>query len=117
MSIETVLENNNNQYLGLNRFLNHQKISTFFYRVDDDSMSSEGIKDGDFLAVNRTLPEESGELVIAELNNKLTLRRLIIKGKQKILRASNPYYPDLNFKANEPLTLWGVVNSNRYYNN
>lgn len=98
-----------NQNMGLNRLISPNKLSTFFFRVSDDAMSYEGINDGDFLTINRTLPNKSGELVIAEWNNELTLRRLILKGKNKILKAANPKYPDLNLKADETLTLWGVV--------
>ena len=111
MAFAAQYENHAIENLDLNRFLNPRPLSTFFFRVSGDAMEKEGIHDGDFLTVDRSLPGKSGELVIAEWNNELTLRRLILKGKNKILRAANPKYPDVYLNKEESLILWGVVTS------
>ncbi|HYE58338.1 MAG TPA: S24 family peptidase, partial [Rhodothermales bacterium] len=51
--------------LDLNELCIGNTISTFFVRVEGDSMQGVGIEDGDLLVVDRSLDAVSGDVVVA----------------------------------------------------
>ena len=67
----------------------------FAVRVNGDSMIGAGIHDGDLAVVKRNPDPYSGEIVIALIDNEVTLKRLIRKGNQVILRPENDKYEDI----------------------
>jgi len=64
------------QPLDLNELLIKNPISTFFVRVEGDSMQGAGIQSGDLLIVDRSLPIEDGKVVVAVLQGEFTVKRL-----------------------------------------
>lgn len=48
----------------------------FLLRVEGDSMRDAGILDGDLIAVHRTPVAESGQIVVARLDDEITVKRL-----------------------------------------
>lgn len=77
--------------LDLNDFLVSHPAATFFARVQGQAMAAEGIFDGDYLVVDRSLTPCPNSLVMAVMpDGEIGLKRL--KGKQ-------------------PEQLWGVVTS------
>jgi DNA polymerase V len=94
--------------LDLNEHLIADPVSTFIVRVTGDSMIGAGIADGDELIVDRALRPRDGAVVIAVLNNELTVKRLRL-GPPIRLCAENPDYPDLRLSDGDQLDVWGVV--------
>ena len=48
----------------------------YFLRVRGDSMKNSGILDGDLLAVHKTADANSGDIVVARIDNEVTVKRL-----------------------------------------
>ncbi len=62
----------------------------FLLRVHGLSMRDAGILDGDLLAVHKTVEGRNGQVVVARLENDVTVKRLRIKGSKAYLQAENP---------------------------
>lgn len=60
----------------LNRHLIKHPAATFFVRVTGDSMIGAGIHSGDQLVVDRSLDAVDGNVIVAALDGKLTVKRL-----------------------------------------
>jgi len=66
----------------------------FLLRVRGDSMTGAGILDGDLLAVHKTNEARDGEIVVARIDDEVTVKRLerSRKGQRIRLHAENPDY-------------------------
>ena len=95
--------------LDLNEHLIKDKTSTFIVRVAGDSMEPAGISDGDEIIVNRALAPKDGSVVVAILDDELTVKRLRITRAGIILQSDNPDYPPIRVPELSDLRIWGVV--------
>jgi repressor LexA len=62
----------------------------FLLRVVGMSMRDVGIVDGDLLAVHRTPSAHDGSIVVARLDDEITVKRLKHQGKRLLLLPENP---------------------------
>jgi repressor LexA len=62
----------------------------YLLRVRGLSMKDAGILDGDLLAVHKTPEARSGQIVVARLDDEITVKRLRRRGNQVQLVAENP---------------------------
>ena len=95
--------------LDLNEYFVEHPAATFYVRVAGDSMKGAGIFSGDIVVVDRSLNPRSGKIVIAVVDNELTVKRLYRNGKKIELRPENPDYPVISFRDDMELQIWGVV--------
>ncbi|HMA68375.1 MAG TPA: translesion error-prone DNA polymerase V autoproteolytic subunit [Candidatus Mcinerneyibacterium sp.] len=95
--------------LDLNEYLIENPSSTFYVRVEGDSMIGAGIYSGDILIVDRSLEAQNRKIVLAILNGEFTVKKLIKNEKNIILRAANKNYPDITVKKDMDFMVWGVV--------
>lgn len=98
------------RWLDLNEYLVRNKASTFFMRVTGDSMEGAGIFDGDLLVVDKSLEPVDGQVVIAEIDGSIRVKRLLRKGERCWLESANPKYPLVEVR-DEGARIWGVVTS------
>jgi repressor LexA len=75
------------------RFVRGKEV--FAVRVTGDSMLEAGIHDGDIALVKMNPEPSSGEIVIALIDDEVTLKRFIRKGNNLILRPENKEYEDI----------------------
>jgi repressor LexA len=68
----------------------------FAVRVQGDSMIGAGINDGDIAVVRKNPYPENGDIVVALIEDEVTLKRFIRRGSTLILRPENDEYPDIN---------------------
>ena len=61
----------------------------FLLRVQGMSMKDIGIMDGDLLAVHRTQVAENGQVVVARVDEDVTVKRLEKAGRKVLLHAEN----------------------------
>jgi DNA polymerase V len=95
--------------LDLNEYLISHPASTYFVRVEGNSMIDAGIHQDDILIVDRSLEASHNKIVIAFIDGELTVKRLkIIKGKY-LLVPENRDYPSLQVEEWMDMTIWGVV--------
>lgn len=75
----------------------------YFLRVKGDSMINAGIFDDDLLAVHRTNTARNGQIVVARIDNEVTVKRFKQqKSKFHIsLLAENPDYPPIDVDLRE----------------
>lgn len=95
--------------LDLNEHLITNEASTFFIKVQGDSMQGAGIFDGDLLIVDRSKEALSGNIIIAILNGEFTVKRLHIKQNSLTLDPENPNYSPIVVSKEDEFEIWGVV--------
>ncbi|MBK8964337.1 MAG: translesion error-prone DNA polymerase V autoproteolytic subunit [Candidatus Competibacteraceae bacterium] len=95
--------------LDLNRHLIPHPAATFFVRAFGDSMLGAGIHLGDLLVVDRSLEAAHGRVVIAVVDNELTVKRLHRRDGRIRLLAENDRYPPIEIASGLTLEVWGVV--------
>jgi DNA polymerase V len=95
--------------LDLNDRLIRNKAATFLLVVEGDSMKKAGIKDGDILVVDRSIPPSDGKIVIAALDGELTVKRLSMKSTGTWLVPENDDYPPIAVREEADIVIWGVV--------
>lgn len=65
----------------------------YLLRVQGDSMINVGIHDGDLLAVHATPVANNGDIIVARIDDEVTVKRLRRKGRQHVdLEAENDAY-------------------------
>lgn len=81
----------------------------YLLRVRGMSMRDAGIVDGDLLAVHRTPEAKSGQIVVARINDEVTVKRLRRRGNQVELLPENPdFAPILVDLRREALVIEGL---------
>lgn len=96
--------------IDLNRELIEHPASTFYARVVGDSMSGEGITEGDILVIDKSIEPEHGDLAVCCLDGEFTLKRLRFGPGERIwLMPSNRRYRPIEVTAESNFTVWGIV--------
>ena len=87
-----------------------QPEAHFLLRIDGESMKNIGIMDGDLLAVHKTNQARNGQVVVARVDESVTVKRFEKSGSQVLLHAENddfvPIKVDLNM---QPLNIEGIA--------
>jgi DNA polymerase V len=96
--------------LDLNEHLIRNPISTFFLRVDGDSMSGAGILPGDLIVVDKAPAPRAGTIVVAEVGGEFTVKHLERDHDGAwSLRADSPRWPGWSFPFTPECRIWGTV--------
>jgi DNA polymerase V len=103
---------NENKEVDLNNFLRVKSESSFLMKVRGDSMLNAGISSGDMIIADKSIKPKSGDIVIAELNGKLTIKRYFDNGKKLLLKPENEKYQNIQLTGNDSIYIWGVVTQN-----
>ena len=83
--------------------------ATFIVRVQGDSMSNDGIADGDVLIVDRSVKPRNRAVAVCYLNNSFTVKRLEKKGDKIRLLSANPAFSPIEIQETDELVIWGIV--------
>ncbi|BDU16899.1 transcriptional repressor LexA [Lysobacter auxotrophicus] len=70
-------------------------VPDYLLRVQGDSMREEGIFDGDLVAVKRASDARDGQIVIARIDEEITIKRLERNAHGLRLLPRNPDYPPI----------------------
>lgn len=82
----------------------------FLLRVNGMSMKDIGILDGDLLAVHRTTDVHNGQVVVARVDEDVTVKRLEKKGRQVLLHAENEEFSPIKVDlATQPFNIEGIA--------
>lgn len=97
--------------IDLNRDLIRHPASTFYGRVVGDSMSGEGITEGDILVIDKSIEPEDGDLAVCCLDGDFTLKRIKIdrRTRRVYLMPSNSAYKPIEVTPDNEFMVWGVV--------
>jgi repressor LexA len=83
-------------------------VPDYLLKVKGDSMRDDGIYDGDLIGVHRTAQARSGDIVIARVDEEITVKRLKI-GKDGIrLLPRNPDYAPIEVRPDQDFAIEGL---------
>ena len=81
----------------------------YLLRVRGQSMKDAGILDGDLLAVHRTPEAHNGQIVVARLEDEVTVKRFRRRGSRVTLQPENPEFePIIVDLRRDPLVIEGI---------
>lgn len=86
--------------------LEHRKAS-FYIQVNGDSMTGQGINDGDILVVDKSLQPRHGSVIVAQVDGGFTIKTYDCAGGRLRLVPANPAYSALEHF--EDCSLCGVA--------
>ncbi len=96
------------KHIDLNDHLIANRAATFLVRARGDSMVNANIHDGNLLIVDRSIEAKDGDIIIAVVEGKLTVKSLRRKaGKTWLVAANEKYQPIL--VTDPEAIIWGVV--------
>ncbi len=78
-------------------------------KVRGDSMIGAGIDDGDLLLVHRTPEARAGQIVVARIDDEVTVKRLRRKGRGIYLDSENPDYPSIHVSPSSEFAIEGLA--------
>jgi DNA polymerase V len=93
--------------LDWNKLITDHPLSTFYFRCNSDAMVDAAIVQGSILAVDRSLTPRNGDIVVASVEGKFTVRYLQRNEYKSKLIAANKKYADI--VMNSEVTVFGVV--------
>lgn len=100
------------QSLDFNRDMIRHPESTFYGKVDGDSMQDAGISHGDIAVIDRSLQPSDGDVVVAYVNNEFTIKFLDLSHRKDgyiELRPANDRYKPIRITQLDDFQIWGVV--------
>ena len=82
----------------------------YLLRVYGESMKNIGIMDGDLLAVHRTTDATNGQVIVARVDDEVTVKRLEKKGSRIVLHAENDDFAPINVDlTTQPFYIEGLA--------
>lgn len=88
------VDNDVHEEIDLNEFLVEHPSATFFARVKGNSMKNQGIQDSDILVVDAAVEPRNGKVVVASINNELTVKIYrVMDGKEYLESDEKKFLP------------------------
>lgn len=107
MAFQSPAQNYTETRLNLGDLVHLSPYSTYLMRSETDCAGA-GIVKGSVLAIDRALKPVHGQLIVAEFDGELTLRRLLLK-PIPALQALDEDETVTLLDISQPLPVWGVV--------
>lgn len=116
--------------IDLNKELTNHPQSTFYMKIEGNSLSGSGVEDGDILVIDKSMAPQEGKTAVCFIEGNFTLKRISFKeprnSNKRHAKKDNFSYKLLNtkpmwllpLKENEPaifvdepndFTIWGIV--------
>jgi len=86
-----------------------QPRADYLLRVRGTSMREAGILDGDLLAVHRSAEARSGQIVVARLDDEVTVKRLRRHGSKIVLLPENPEFRPIIVDPAKTFAIEGIA--------
>ena len=97
------------QEIDFNRYILDHPASSYCFHVKGDSMEGLHIEEGDLIVVDRSLPLESGKIIICCLDREFTLKKFLIKKGNAFLCPANPDYREIHITEESDFEYWGTA--------
>lgn len=95
--------------LDFNRDFIKHPASTYFARVQGNSMKDAGINDGDVLVVDKLLEPKSGDIAVCYLDGEFTVKYIQIKRSVIWLVPKNEEFSPIKVTEDNDFIIWGIV--------
>ncbi len=96
-------EENVERYISIPRAMIKSEGRYFALKVQGDSMVNAGILEDDLVVVNSTRSANNKDIVVALIDDEVTVKRLVVGKGRSYLKAENPSYPDIH-----PESAWSI---------
>jgi DNA polymerase V len=105
----TMADDHMEDRLDLHNYVVQHPATTFFVRVQGDSMINASIHEGDILVVDRSIEPRENSIVIAVVDGDLTVKRLRRRNGMVELVPENDRYPVIKVGPEQEFKIWGTV--------
>lgn len=95
--------------LDLNQELIKNPSSTFFGRVNGNSMIDAGIYDGDILVIDKSIEPKSNSVLVCFIDGEFTIKKARIVNQELYLMPENTDFKPIKINTENDFRLWGVV--------
>lgn len=95
--------------IDLNKELIKHPASTFFGRVNGDSMKNIGIDDGDLLVIDKSIEPSDGKIAVCFIDGEFTLKRIKTDKDCIWLMPANEKYKPIKVTKDSDFVVWGIV--------
>ena len=95
------------RHLRLDRSL-FSLVPDYLLRVRGDSMRDDGILDGDLVAVQRASQARDGQVVVARIDDEVTIKRLSLGDDRIALLPRNPDYAPIEIQPGQDFAIEGL---------
>ena len=95
--------------LDIKELLVKNPASTFFAKVQGDSMIGDGISDGDIIVIDKSEQPHDGSIAVCYIDGEFTVKRLEIHSDYMLLKPANGKYKPIKVTADNDLIVWGIV--------
>lgn len=95
--------------ISLDKELVKNKESTFYARINGNSMENAGLEDGDLIIIDRSLSSENNKIAVCFIDGEFTVKRIVKKNGKIYLKPENNAYESIEIKEENNLILWGIV--------
>ncbi|MCE3232462.1 MAG: umuD1 [Rickettsiaceae bacterium] len=96
--------------IDLQSYLIKNPETTFCVKVSGESMIEDGICEGDILIADSSLEVKEGQMVIAAIDGKLTVKRMVYRN-QSFLLPENSMFQAIPINENIAVQVFGVITS------
>ncbi|MEY4616588.1 MAG: hypothetical protein RJB66_1548 [Pseudomonadota bacterium] len=98
----------NNENISIPSWMVKKTGEHFVLEVQGDSMIDEGILDGDKVIVHRQVQADSGQIVVAMLDEEATIKKLVRKKQRTELHSANSKYAPIIVPEGASFRIEGV---------
>lgn len=97
--------------IDLNKELVWHAETTFYAKVDGNSLKDAGISDGDLVVIDKSLDAHSGDYVAAFIDGDFTLKRFEVDDAHHCawLIPANADYKPIRITEDNDFLVWGVI--------
>ena len=95
--------------IDLNKELIRNPSSTFYARVNGQSMEDMGIDSGDLVVIDKSIEITNGKIAVCYVDGEFTMKYIKIEKDCCWLVAANKKYPSIKVTADNEFIIWGIV--------
>jgi DNA polymerase V len=95
--------------IDLNKTCIKNPATTFFGRVNGNSMKDAGIHHGDLMIIDKSLLPKNGAIAVCFIDGEFTVKTIKIESDCCWLIPANPAYKSMKVTKDNDFVIWGIV--------
>jgi DNA polymerase V len=95
--------------IDLNKELIKNPATTFYTRVNGDSMKDVGIDSGDLVIIDKSLTPENGKIAVCYVDGEFTMKKIKLEKDCCWLLPANKNYKPIKVTEDNNFIIWGIV--------
>jgi DNA polymerase V len=95
--------------IDLNKELIKNPATTFYARVNGDSMKDVGIDSGDLVIIDKSLTPENGKIAVCYVDGEFTMKKIKLEKDCCWLLPANKNYKPIKVTEDNNFIIWGIV--------